>query len=312
MIGQNREHGFISNKESEAIADKTIVYMGLGGVGGPHARNMVQKGVKRIILADPDTIEKTNANRLEIATHEAIVNREKKIRALGEHVLRINPDLDITYYDEGVTEENVDEIISLAGPNGIIIDGIDVQEWWRSVLVARKAREKGLIVQTGLNIAFGGAVTSFDPNPSRTHKTIEHYYGLPKNIPLNEIKEYPLNLPRLSPYCPSYGDVDTFRGMIEGGPNGTTLEGVSSAATLGIVQTQKHIFQGVEVRGVMGNNRKQPVWYPRWKVMDPYNEINKEVHQHGPVNFMAGLAVGAVLNLVNKVPKASYYEDENF
>ena len=37
MIGQNREHGFISNKESEAIADKTIVYMGLGGVGEPHA-----------------------------------------------------------------------------------------------------------------------------------------------------------------------------------------------------------------------------------------------------------------------------------
>ena len=43
-----------------------------------------------------------------------------------------------------------------------------------------------------------------------------------------------------------------------------------------------------------------------------FNEINKEVHQHGSVNFMAGLAVGAVLNLVNKVPKASYYEDENF
>ncbi|MFP4078953.1 MAG: ThiF family adenylyltransferase, partial [Candidatus Izemoplasmataceae bacterium] len=64
--------GAFSVEEMETITDKTVIIVGLGGLGGMVANGLVRLGVKRFVLIDHDRYETTNMNRQLFCTEETL------------------------------------------------------------------------------------------------------------------------------------------------------------------------------------------------------------------------------------------------
>ena len=94
-----REELLIGNKINE-LKNKTILIVGVGGVGGYVVESMARAGIGHLILVD--------FNRQIIATHSNI--GKKKVDAFKERVLDINPDIIIDTYDIFYDESNKDII----------------------------------------------------------------------------------------------------------------------------------------------------------------------------------------------------------
>lgn len=90
------------------IKEKTILVVGVGGVGGYTVTSLVRSGIENIIIIDYDIIDITNINRQIIAYHSTI--GKKKVDVLYDMLLDINPNVKITKYDMFLSEENIESI----------------------------------------------------------------------------------------------------------------------------------------------------------------------------------------------------------
>ena len=100
-----REELLIGDKINE-LRNKTVLIVGIGGVGGYVTESMVRAGIGHLILVDFDTIDITNINRQLVALHSNI--GKKKVDAYKERILDINPDCIVDTYDIFYNEENKD------------------------------------------------------------------------------------------------------------------------------------------------------------------------------------------------------------
>lgn len=100
-----REELLIGDKINE-LKNKTVLIVGIGGVGGYVTESMVRAGIGHLILVDFDTVDITNINRQLIALHSNI--GKKKVDAYKERILDINPDCIVDTYDIFYNEENKD------------------------------------------------------------------------------------------------------------------------------------------------------------------------------------------------------------
>ena len=71
-----RTISLIGNDNLELIKSKTVLVVGLGGVGGYVAETLIRSGIENIILVDYDTISLSNLNRQIISTRENIGNKK--------------------------------------------------------------------------------------------------------------------------------------------------------------------------------------------------------------------------------------------
>ncbi len=99
---------------SQILKDKTVLIVGLGGVGGICVEALARTGVGNFVLVDADTVEESNINRQLIATMDTIGQR--KIDAMKDRILSINPNASVTTYnlffrDETEIFENVDYVV---------------------------------------------------------------------------------------------------------------------------------------------------------------------------------------------------------
>ena len=99
------------------LKEKTILVLGLGGVGGYVVESLARCGIGHLILVDYDIVDITNINRQIIALHSTI--GKKKTECFKERIRDINPNiivdtLDIFYCDENkdiIFNEKIDYII---------------------------------------------------------------------------------------------------------------------------------------------------------------------------------------------------------
>ena len=75
------------------IKEKTILIVGLGGVGGYSTEALVRSGIHNLILIDHDIIDITNINRQIISTNKNIGN--DKVDEFKKRILDINPECNI-------------------------------------------------------------------------------------------------------------------------------------------------------------------------------------------------------------------------
>ena len=68
---------------SAALEDKTVAILGCGSLGSTVARQLLQSGVGKLILIDPDTLGWQNIGRHELGAQSVDQN---KATALGEHL----------------------------------------------------------------------------------------------------------------------------------------------------------------------------------------------------------------------------------
>jgi len=105
----------------EKLAKTKVLVFGAGGVGGWAAEALVRSGIGKIGIVDSDTICASNVNRQVEATSMTV--GQPKATALKKRLLEINPDCEITAWDELFCREN-SSVFDIASA-GYVIDAID-------------------------------------------------------------------------------------------------------------------------------------------------------------------------------------------
>ncbi|MBR1376642.1 MAG: tRNA threonylcarbamoyladenosine dehydratase [Bacilli bacterium] len=100
-----REEWVIGDKIN-LIKEKSVLIIGLGGVGGYALETLVRAGIGKVIIVDNDTIDITNLNRQIISTKSNI--GLKKVDEWEKRIKDINPNVEVVKYDLFITEDNID------------------------------------------------------------------------------------------------------------------------------------------------------------------------------------------------------------
>lgn len=105
----------------EFLAQKHVVIVGLGGVGGFVAESLGRSGIGELTIVDFDKVSLSNVNRQIIALHSTV--GLKKTEVMAERLRNINKNLKINLLDEFYTKALDDTLVSLK-PD-YIVDAID-------------------------------------------------------------------------------------------------------------------------------------------------------------------------------------------
>jgi hypothetical protein len=115
-----RNAGLISPEEQRQLRAVEVLVAGCGSVGGAVVEPLVRLGTEHLTLAEPGCYELANLNRqrawvCDLGRNKALVQAER--------VREINPFLKAKVVGDGVTDDNVEELVQRAD---LIVDGIDV------------------------------------------------------------------------------------------------------------------------------------------------------------------------------------------
>ena len=106
----NRLNKIISNDVLDNIRNKTVLIIGLGGVGGHALEAIVRMGVNNVILVDNDVVDITNLNRQLLSLNSNI--GDKKVNVARKRVLDINPDCNVITINKFIDSTNYLELFS--------------------------------------------------------------------------------------------------------------------------------------------------------------------------------------------------------
>lgn len=90
------------------IKNKSVLIIGLGGVGGYAVENLVRAGIQNITIVDNDIIEQSNLNRQIIALNSNI--GKYKTEAFLARILDINPMCKVNIINEFIDDKNIDKL----------------------------------------------------------------------------------------------------------------------------------------------------------------------------------------------------------
>ncbi|MBB3228879.1 molybdopterin/thiamine biosynthesis adenylyltransferase [Luteibacter sp. Sphag1AF] len=158
----------VSAQEQSALRGGRLLVAGCGSVGASLAEPLVRMGIGSLVLADPESFDLHNINRQACVL--ADVGRSKA-RVLDERLHAINPYLDTTVYDEGLTEANLEA--SLTGVS-VIFDAIDAASSpWVKYRVHQLAAERRIPVISGFDFGGKAVLYVFDYRRKKTRP----FYG---------------------------------------------------------------------------------------------------------------------------------------
>jgi len=111
--------GIMTSKELETIQQKKIMIVGLGGLGGHLADNLVRLGVSKLMLVDFDVFEVSNLNRQLYSTQHNI--GDYKVHVLREQLQKINQDCLIEVSIEKIEDLLIENLRDI----DYIVDAVD-------------------------------------------------------------------------------------------------------------------------------------------------------------------------------------------
>jgi tRNA A37 threonylcarbamoyladenosine dehydratase len=106
----------------EKLKQANVLVVGLGGVGGYAAEQLVRSGIGKLTLIDNDTVHPSNKNRQLIALDSTI--DKFKTDSFKERFYDINPDAKISVNNLFVEEDIAKELIE-KGNYDYVVDAID-------------------------------------------------------------------------------------------------------------------------------------------------------------------------------------------
>lgn len=289
-----RNYGFWNEAEQQLLLDATVAIAGVGGDGFQMGLKLARKGVQQFDIADPEVFEAENSNRVPGAITSTY--GRSKAEVFREQVLDINPDADVRIFKDGVTEDNVEEFMSRAD---LVFDESELTYLHIGTSIAREARKRGIPDVMVMNIGFAAQVTSFNPN---SRYTFEKFMGIPKGMPLDEVKDRKVDFARCLPYLPKYGDINSLEAVTKGASLPSIAEGVDVASAIGSSQAFLHLVKRAK------NNRPEPVWAPRIMYMDALNGVSN-ITRIPRASYYAHLVPMVMNNLLHRNPQASYSEE---
>lgn len=129
----------------EIIKGKTVLVLGVGGVGGYVVEGLARSGVGTLILVDFDTIDESNINRQIIALDSTI--GRKKVDVLEERVLDINGKCKVIKIDKFIDADNFEELFSY--PIDYFVDACDTVLVKKKVIIECLRRKIAFISSMG-------------------------------------------------------------------------------------------------------------------------------------------------------------------
>jgi molybdopterin/thiamine biosynthesis adenylyltransferase len=219
----NRNIGNLTLTDQKRLKGTSIAFAGIGGVGGTALINIARMGVGKVKIADPETFAHSDINRQQGASVETVGS--KKVEVLAEQIRSINPTIEITVYENGLSENNVNEFLEGAS---IVIDGLEFFCMAIRKKLYDQARNLGIYVLSSPIFGFGTSLAVFSP----TGPTFEDCFGpIPDELDLNFMVNYGRSF---FPKFPRYIDITAYFEALKENrpiPSFTTSCALSGAVT---------------------------------------------------------------------------------
>lgn len=166
----NRNRDKITLEEQALLRTKRVGVIGLS-VGGEAAATVAQEHLcGHMVLADFDELDLSNLNRLSAGIDEL---GDNKARVVARRIGKIDPYLPLTLYEDGVTDENLDDFMS--GLDLLLEECDDLRMKYR---IRQEARERRT------NVVYAGDERGFlSVEPYELQSELPLFHGRVRELP---------------------------------------------------------------------------------------------------------------------------------
>lgn len=115
-----RQTGLVGGSGQKILAEKSVLILGCGGLGGHLIEHMLRIGVGSITAVDGDRFERNNLNRQILSTETLLGEGKAETAAFRAHA--VNSAVTFTAVNAFFTEENADLLVK---GKDLVLDGLD-------------------------------------------------------------------------------------------------------------------------------------------------------------------------------------------
>ena len=144
-VWQERAELLFKEEGLQTLKNANVLVVGLGGVGSFAAEFIARAGVGNMTIVDGDTVDITNINRQLPALHSTV--GMPKVDIVGDRLMDINPELNLTRIKEFVSPERAYEIVT--ADYDYVLDCIDSITPKLNIIVAAKKAKVKIISNMG-------------------------------------------------------------------------------------------------------------------------------------------------------------------
>lgn len=219
----------ISTKERNILATKKVGVIGLSVGQSVSVTLALERGCGELRLADFDTLELNNLNRIRTGVHNLGI---LKVYAVAREIAEIDPFIKVICYEEGITDDNIDAFFTQGGKLDAVIDecdGVNIK-----ILCRLKAKELHVPVLMEASDRGTLDIERFDLEPDRPimHGWLQHL-----SLDLDVLRKLETNEQKL-PYMLPIAGFDTLSNrmkasLLEMNRSITTWPQLATAVTLG-------------------------------------------------------------------------------
>jgi tRNA threonylcarbamoyladenosine dehydratase len=118
---KERTELLVGKLQSDALASKHVLVVGLGGVGSYAAEALARAGIGTLTIVDGDTVDPTNRNRQLQALSST--HGQSKAHLLADRIRDVNPEVVLNVVDTFQDPAGITEL--LQAPYSYVVDAID-------------------------------------------------------------------------------------------------------------------------------------------------------------------------------------------
>ena len=135
---------YLTPEERAVLESARVGIAGAGGLGSNCAMHLVRAGVQHLTVVDFDVVNESNLNRQFFFRDQL---GQKKVEALKENLLRIDPATDIRAVDAKIDAASVKEIFADCD---IVVEAFDVVDAKVMLVSSFASSGKNLVTASGL------------------------------------------------------------------------------------------------------------------------------------------------------------------
>lgn len=204
----SRNFPLISKSEQVILENAVVAVAGVGGIGAWAAEALVRMGIGKLRLADLDAYEIHNLNRQAHSTYENI--GKEKVKEVEKALRKINPNIEIEVFPNGVNESNIDAFLFNADA---VIDAVEYFEFGVRRLIQNESRKRGIPTFLNVVAAFSVGLFIFDSHSMSFDEFIGYSQ---KNKNENEfVMPFERTIPVFPKYMLEYASKDLLKNIKE-------------------------------------------------------------------------------------------------
>jgi molybdopterin/thiamine biosynthesis adenylyltransferase len=173
----SRNLGWITEIEAKKLGQFKVAIAGVGGVGGQYCEVLARLGIRKFHLADPDTFELANFNRQNGSGVSSI--GKQKLEVIRSRILDINPEAEITIFEDGLTPTNLEAFLDGAD---IYLDGLDFFVLDVRVWLFAEMQRRSIPAIISAPVGMGSSILVFDKHSM----SFAQYFGISPELAHSE------------------------------------------------------------------------------------------------------------------------------